>query len=153
MKNALTALLLTLTVAACGGGDAETEATPEAMPEAQPEESAGTVTIVTPAEGALITGSTVTVQLSSDVDIRPAGDMTERTGHHHLYLDADLTSPDEPVPTVEGSIVHMGDASSAYTFENVEPGEHRLIAVVADGAHFPLQPWVVDTVTFTVEAN
>ena len=26
----------------------------------------------------------------------------------------------------------------------------RLIAVVADGAHFPLQPWVVDTVTFVV---
>ncbi|MCA1791309.1 MAG: DUF4399 domain-containing protein, partial [Thioalkalivibrio sp.] len=67
-----------------------------------------------------------------------------------LYLDVDLTAASAPVPTVPGSIVHMGDASSVYTFENVAPGEHRLIAVVADGAHFPLQPWVVDTVTFTV---
>lgn len=146
MKKALTALLVPLTVAACGG-DAETDAMPEA------EEAAGTVTIVTPMEGAEIAGSTVTVQLSSDVDIQPAGDMTEGTGHHHLYLDADLTSPDEPVPTVEGSIIHMGDASSSFVFEGVEPGEHRIIAVVADGAHFPLQPWVVDTVTFTVVEN
>jgi hypothetical protein len=79
-----------------------------------------------------------------------AGDMTSGTGHHHLYLDADLTAADEPVPAVAGSIVHMGDASSVYTFEGVPPGEHRLIAVVADGAHFPLQPWVVDTINFTV---
>ena len=82
--------------------------------------------------------------------IVPAGDMTPMTGHHHLYLDADQTLPGAPVPTTPGSIVHMGDGSSEFTFEEVEPGEHRIIAVVADGAHIPLQPWVVDTVTFTV---
>lgn len=151
MKKALMSIFVPLTLVACGGGDTEADAMPEA--EGAAEEAAGTVTIVTPMDGAQITGSTVTVQLSSDVDIVPAGDMTEGTGHHHLYLDADLTPPDEPVPTVEGSIVHMGDASASWVFENVEPGEHRLIAVVADGAHFPLQPWVVDTVTFTVVAN
>ncbi|MGD8729624.1 MAG: DUF4399 domain-containing protein, partial [Gemmatimonadota bacterium] len=79
-----------------------------------------------------------------------AGDMTPGTGHHHLFLDADVTSLTEPIPTVPGSIVHMGDGSSSYTFENVPAGEHRLIAVVADGAHVPLQPLVTDTVVFTV---
>ncbi|MDX1648015.1 MAG: DUF4399 domain-containing protein [Longimicrobiales bacterium] len=147
MKKVLSALLLPLTVAACGGGEAETDSMPEA------QEPAGTVTIVTPTDGAQITGSTVTVQLSSSVDIQPAGTMTERTGHHHLYLDADLTPADEPVPTVPGSIIHMGDASSSFVFEDVPPGEHRIIAVVADGVHVPLQPWVVDTVTFTVVEN
>ena len=44
----------------------------------------------------------------------------------------------------------MGDASAAYTFTDVAPGEYVLIAVVADGVHVPLQPWVVDTVRFTV---
>lgn len=144
MKNALTALLLPLTIVACGGGDTDADAMPET------EESAGTVTIVTPTDGAQISGSTVTVQLSTDVELREAGDMTGGTGHHHLYLDADLTPPDQPVPTVPGEIIHMGDASTSYTFEDVEPGEHRIITVVADGAHVPLQPWVVDTVTFTV---
>lgn len=152
MKKALIALLLPLTVVACGGGDTDADATPETEADAMPD-PAGTVTIVTPMDGAQITGSTVSVQLSTDVELREAGDMTGGTGHHHLYLDADLTAPDQPVPTVPGEIIHMGDASTAYTFEDVEPGEHRIIAVVADGVHVPLQPWVVDTVTFTVVAG
>jgi hypothetical protein len=94
----------------------------------------------------------VTVRLAvSGFPIVIAGDMTPGTGHHHLYLNADLTPASEPVPTVPGSIIHMGDASSLATrSRDVPPGEHRIIAVVADGAHFPLQPWVVDTVFFRV---
>lgn len=150
MKNALVALALPLVIAACAGsGDAEPESTN--MPAAA--STAGTVTIVTPMNGGLINGSSVSVTLSSTVQILPAGDMTAGTGHHHLYLDADLTPAGQPVPTVPGSIIHMGDASTSYTFENVPAGEHRIIAVVADGVHVPLQPWVVDTVTFTVGNN
>ena len=144
MKNALLVVLVPLAAMACAGGsDAESEATSE-------EAAAGSVTITSPANGAVVSGSTVVVQLSSTVPIVPAGEMTDGTGHHHLYLDADLTAAGVPVPTVPGSIVHMGDASSSFTFEGLAPGEHRLIAVVADGVHVPLQPWVVDTVTFTV---
>lgn len=111
----------------------------------------GQVRITSPADGATVDGPDITVTLDvMDVEIVPAGDTTGGTGHHHLYLDADLTPADQPVPSVPGSIVHMGDGSASYTFSGVEPGEHRLIAVVADGVHVPLQPWVVDTVTFTV---
>jgi hypothetical protein len=85
------------------------------------------------------------------VPILPAGDMTPGTGHHHLYLDADLVDASAPVPTVPGSIIHMGNGATAYTFENVSSGPHRIIAVVADGAHLPLRPLVVDTVNFVVE--
>lgn len=143
MKHALKlSLLLALTTAACG--DAPDDASTAGAP-------LGTVTIIEPAQGAVVEGGVVSVRLSvTGFPIVEAGDMTPGTGHHHLYLDADLTPASEPVPTVPGSIIHMGDASSVYTFEGVEPGEHRLIAVVADGAHFPLQPWVVDTITFIV---
>lgn len=147
MKKARILLFLPFALAACGGGEPESEAMPE-MEEATT--STGTVTIVTPMDGALINGDEISVTLSSTVQILPAGDMTPGSGHHHLYLNADLTPAGQPVPTVPGSIIHMGDASAAYTFEGVEPGEYRLIAVVADGLHMPLQPWVVDTVTFTV---
>ena len=109
------------------------------------------VRIVSPAEGSTVEGPNVTIELDvSGVRIVAAGDTTSGTGHHHLYLNADLTAADVPVPSVPGSIIHMGDASTSYTFEGVEPGEHRVIAVVGDGVHVPLQPWVVDTVTFTV---
>jgi len=109
------------------------------------------VTIVAPAGGSFQEEHEVVVWLQSTVPIVPAGDMTPGTGHHHLYLDAEMGDPTAPVPTVPGSIVHMGDASVEYTFEGVTSGPHRLIAVVADGAHVPLQPLVVDTVDFVVE--
>lgn len=84
------------------------------------------------------------------LEITPAGDTVSGTGHHHLYLNADLTPADQPVPSIPGQVVHLGDGSAEYVFEDVPPGEHRMIAVVADGIHIPLQPWVVDTVQFVV---
>ena len=62
----------------------------------------------------------------------------------------EVAAADAPVPSIPGSVVHMGDGSAEYTFEGVSAGEHRLIAVVADGIHVPLNPMVVDTVMFTV---
>jgi hypothetical protein len=146
MKKAPITLLVPFVLAACGGGDAQSDA----MPESSETSSTGTVTIITPMNGALINGNEISVTLASTVEILPAGDMTAGTGHHHLYLNAELTPAGQPVPSVPGSIIHMGDASTAYVFSDVEPGEYTLIAVVADGAHMPLQPWVVDTVHFTV---
>ena len=149
MKNAPTLLLLCLLAAACGGPS--DDAQPEAMPEAEPTDVGRSVRIVAPGEGEVFEDPEFTVILESTIQIVPAGEMTPGTGHHHLYLDADLGDLSVPVPTVPGSIVHMGDGSSAYTFENVASGPHRLIAVVADGAHVALQPLVVDTVYFVVE--
>ena len=148
MRAALSLLLLTSLVACAAGDDAATDATDTGAADAAP---AFEVRVTSPMEGETVDGPDITVTLDvSGVRIVPAGDTTSGTGHHHLYLDADLTAGDVPVPSVPGSIVHMGDASASYTFEGVEPGEHRIIAVVADGVHVPLQPWVVDTVTFTV---
>ena len=145
MKKALIALALPLSFIACGAGN-DTDAVENSIEEGE----SASVTIVTPMNGAQISGTQINVNLSSTVPIVPAGDLTEGTGHHHLSLNAELTPADQPVPTVPGSIVHMGDASATFTFEDVEPGDYTMIAVVADGVHVPLQPWVVDTVTFTV---
>ncbi|MEQ1857022.1 MAG: DUF4399 domain-containing protein [Longimicrobiales bacterium] len=136
-------------LAACGAP--ADESTTEEAPAAAPAmtSGAGVVTITEPVDGAEITGRTVVVRLESSVAILPAGDLTPGSGHHHLFLDADVNAPGTPVPTVPGSIVHMGNAASEFTFDSVQPGTHRLIAVVADGVHVPLQPWVVDTITFT----
>jgi hypothetical protein len=142
---------LAVGLAACGAPADESDMDMDEMPPPTPAltSGGGTVTIVEPAEGAEIIGRTVTVRLESTVPILPAGDLTPGSGHHHLYLDADQTPAGAPVPTVPGSIVHMGNAASEFRFDSVAPGTHRLIAVVADGVHVPLQPWVVDTVTFT----
>lgn len=127
----------------------ETEATmDEPMDAAEPM---GTVTIVEPADGAEVEGPDVTVRLALEgMPLAPAGDTTSGTGHHHLFLNADISPLGQPIPVVEGEVIHMGDASTEYTLTGVEPGEHRLITVVGDGLHVPLEPLVVDTVVFTV---
>jgi hypothetical protein len=150
------ALLAVLTAGllapACGGDAPPAQADAPPAEPAQAVAPAVTVTILEPAEGAEVQGPNVTVRLTaSGIEIVPAGELRDGTGHHHLYLDADLTAASVPVPTIPGQIVHLGTGDSEFTFENVAPGVHRLIAVVADGLHIPIQPWVVDTVTFTVK--
>lgn len=135
----------------CGSAPDDARPDPAADAAAAVPASVFEVEILTPANGAFQEEHDVAVWLRSTVPIVPAGDMTAGTGHHHLYLDADLGDMSAPVPSVPGSIVHMGNAATEYTFEGVGSGPHRIIAVVADGAHVPLQPLVVDTVTFTVE--
>ena len=139
MKKVFAVFALGSFVAACGGSDGG-------------DPSLGTVSITSPADGSTINGPKGTVQVAvAGVEMRPAAEgIGPGTGHHHFYLDTDLTPADQPVPTIPPNVIHKGDATSEHTFENVAPGEHRIIAVVADGIHVPLQPWVVDTVTFTV---
>lgn len=148
MASRLLLLATGLSLAACGGEPATDD---PGTTTTETDAPRPTVTIVSPAEGDTVDGPAVTVQLAVDgLRIVLAGDTTPGTGHHHLYLDDDLTPGDMPIPTVPGRIIHMGDGSTEYTFEDVIPGDHRLIAVVGDGVHVPLQPWVVDTVHFTV---
>lgn len=153
MKNSIgTTLALCAFLVACGGADAPEAGMTEGgdvLPTL--DEPIGAVTILEPETSAELMATAVTVRLAvTGFPIVPAGDMTPGTGHHHLFLDADVTSPGAPIPTVPGSIVHMGNGAGEYTFESVSRGRHRLIAVVADGAHVPLRPWVVDTVVFNV---
>jgi hypothetical protein len=111
------------------------------------------VSIVSPREGETVSGGTVRVALEvTGLSIVAAGIMDPNTGHHHIYLDVDLTPLDVAVPAGVAGITHMGLAQTEYTFEGLAPGTHRLIAVVGDGAHVPLSPPAVDTVTFTVVA-
>ena len=72
------------------------------------------------------------------------------TGHHHLIVDADVEWT-EPIGTEEGRLIHMGQAQTEWVLEGLSPGEHRLIAVVADGVHIPLDPPVSDTIWIKIE--
>lgn len=108
------------------------------------------VTIISPAEGAEIDASSVTVTMRvAGLTITTAGDFTENTGHHHLLLNVDIPEEGTPIPVTPG-YVHRGDGSSEHTFGELEPGQYRLIALVGDGSHVPLTPIVADTVTFRV---
>ena len=132
----------------CGGdsGDQSRDAPAEA--EAAPEP--GTVTIVQPADGAeLEVGPVLFVLETSGVEIVAAGNMDPGTGHHHLIVDGEVDW-ELPIPNDVGVHYHMGQAETELTLTDLTPGEHRIIAVVADGVHIPLDPPVSDTITVVV---
>ena len=108
--------------------------------------------IVEPKRDAALTGTTVHVVVEAQgVEIAPAAEHRAGTAHHHLFLDTNLTPSDSMIPVGVPGIVHLGKGQSEYTFENVAPGQHRLIALLADPNHVPLKPLVADTVRFSVK--
>jgi len=146
----LAALLAAL---GCGGGGDAGESMDDAgmAEEAAMDEGAMAVHITEPADGSTVDGTSVRVVFEVDnLEVVEAGIMDPGTGHHHLLINADLTPADQPIPAVEGSYVHFGLAQTEYEMTDLAPGDYTIIAVVADGLHVPLQPWVIDTVRFTV---
>jgi hypothetical protein len=87
----------------------------------------------------------------SGFTLAPAGTMDPGTGHHHLVLDAALPAAGAPIPSTPGVYIHMGQAQTEFELTDISAGQHTLIAVVGDGAHVPLSPWVVDTLHFVID--
>lgn len=140
MKTVPTALLLLAGLSACGGDSGESEGGEPAR-----------VRIVAPTEGAELTGPDVLVQLeASGVTISPADIHEPGTGHHHIFVDRDLTPLDDTIPAGVPGILHLGRGQTEFLVEGLQPGEHRLITVIAQWSHVPLSPPAVDTVRFTV---
>ncbi|MGH7675549.1 MAG: DUF4399 domain-containing protein [Gemmatimonadales bacterium] len=109
------------------------------------------VRIVEPAEGAAITESSVRVVLeATGIEIAPAAEQRPGIAHHHLFLDTDVTAPGDTIPAGTTGIIHLGRGQTEFTFDGLSPGEHRVIAVLADAWHVPHGSWRTDTVRFTV---
>lgn len=139
----ISAVGLITVMAACGGADA-----PETTAEA------ATVTFVQPTDGATVTGPDVNISLAvTGVEIAPATDTRPGTGHHHIYINDDVTGTTESIPMDLPNVRHFGTGVEEFALTGLEPGQHRLIAVVADAQHVPLNPLVVDTITITVVAQ
>ncbi len=110
------------------------------------------VLIVEPADGAVLTDGNVRVVLQAHaVEIAPASDAREGTAHHHLFVDRDVTPLRDTIPAGVLGILHLGRGQTEFVLEELEPGEHRVIALLANHSHVPLEPPAADTVRFTVQ--
>lgn len=83
------------------------------------------------------------------MEIKPAGDMTPNTGHHHLLIDADPIKEGEVIPNSPNHL-HFGKGQTETTL-SLPPGKHILTLQFADGAHqsygFPMR----QSITVNVE--
>jgi hypothetical protein len=114
---------------------------------AAPASAAGPeLTVVSPVEGAVLEGDSVTVNFTTagiklvptSVPVAEAGKHPEanRPGEGHLHFVLDL----QPLVVWE-----RGDP---YTFTNVPPGEHQLMVELVQNDHSALSPRVMKQIRF-----
>jgi len=117
-----------------------------------PPPSPPRIRFINPEPDALLAGTSVPVVLEiQGVEIAPVIERRPGTAHVVLFLDRDVTMPDSAVPFGTPGIVHLLRGRSWHTLDFVKPGAHRLIALLANPRHVPLQPLAADTVRFTVK--
>jgi hypothetical protein len=73
--------------------------------------------------------------------VAPAGSDRENAGHHHLLIDTELTTLDQPIPS-DFNNLHFG-AGQTEAEVNLPPGEHTLQLVLGDKNHVPHTPPVM----------
>ena len=85
--------------------------------------------------------------------VEPAqGERVAGRGHHHIFVDTEVTPASEPIPKQVKGIIHLGTGASQFTVKGLTPGEHRLIAVLAYGDHVAMERVAADTVRVVVRA-
>jgi hypothetical protein len=113
---------------------------------------AASIEIVEPANGATVTSPVKVVLRATGVEIVAATDERPGTGHHHLFIDKDVTAAGDTMPRGVTGILHLGRGQTEFvdSTRSIKPGRHRMIAVVGDFRHAPLLPMLADTIEFTV---
>jgi hypothetical protein len=138
----LAAMAVALSAAACGGSG-QAASGPSGPPTSTRPGSTARLTIITPADGAVIHARTVHVK------VRLTGANTENPattqalpGYVHLYLDGKIISI---------APVASNDSVTGQTIGRVKPGRHMLEAQFVGPAHLPFRPRVIAVVTFAVQ--
>jgi hypothetical protein len=108
--------------------------------------------IISPTDGATVE-SPVTVRFGlKGMGVAPAGVEQDKTGHHHLLINTELTGDklNAPLPS-DDKHRHFGGGQTQTTLD-LPPGEHTLQLVLGDWQHIPHDPPVTsERITITVE--
>jgi hypothetical protein len=110
------------------------------------------VFFVEPKDGAVVGQEFKVVFGTKGWQVRPLGDMTAGTGHHHLLID-----PAAPVETGKlipvdqpERVLHFGKGQTE-TMVKLTPGRYRLQLQLGDGAHNSLGPDARASIQVTVQ--
>ncbi|WP_174554615.1 DUF4399 domain-containing protein [Pandoraea norimbergensis] len=109
------------------------------------------VFFVAPKDGATVTNPVVVKFGVEGMAIKPAGDMSPNTGHHHLIIDGDPVPAGQVVPT-DDSHLHFGKGQTETTV-NLTPGDHVLTMQFANGAHQSYGPAMSQTIKVHVKGQ
>jgi hypothetical protein len=141
VRLSLVAAAVVLSAAACGGSGQAASAPPGPPTSPRPG-SPARLTIVTPANGAVIHTRTVhiKVRLNGATTENPATTQA-LPGYLHLYLDSKIVSI---------APVASNDSVTKQVIGRVKPGRHMLKIEFVGPDHLPFRPRVIASVTFAV---
>ena len=94
------------------------------------------VAFVEPADGATVASPFKVKFAVSGMEIKPAGDMSANTGHHHLLINQPLPLDFTKAPPFTEKYIHFGKGQME-TALNLPPGNYDLRLVLADQGHIP----------------
>lgn len=102
------------------------------------------VYIVSPADGEVVSSPFKVVFGLSGMGVAPAGIKREKTGHHHLVIDAPVPDPKFAIPS-DANHRHFGGGQTE-TLLDLPPGKHTLQLVMGDFIHVQHDPPIVSPV-------
>ena len=115
-----------------------------------PPVASAAVHILAPANGDTVPPDVVVrLGVTGERVVPATGIRVEGEGHHHLFVDADLTQADSIIPKT-GGIYHIGSGADSLLLQGLAPGTHRIIARFAYGDHVPMPNVATDTIWVVV---
>jgi hypothetical protein len=100
--------------------------------------------IVSPKDGETLNSPVTVVFGLEGFGVAPAGTAQEKTGHHHLIIDAPLPDMTQPIPAND-NYQHFGGGQTQVEV-TLPPGKHTLQLLLGDHAHMPHNPPVFSEV-------
>jgi hypothetical protein len=107
------------------------------------------VSFAEPANGATVSSPFKVKFAVAGMDVKPAGDMTANTGHHHLLINATPVKAGEVIPADEKHI-HFGKGQTE-TEVTLPPGNYTLTMQFANGLHQAYGPGMNKEIKITVK--
>lgn len=109
------------------------------------------VYIISPSHGEVVSSPVQILFGLRGMGVAPAGVDKDKTGHHHLLIDAaQLPALDRPIPADENHR-HFGGGQTEVKLE-LAPGTHTLQLLLGDKYHMPHDtPLISEKITISVE--
>jgi Domain of unknown function (DUF4399) len=107
------------------------------------------VYFIEPQDGATVPSEFKVVMGLKGMTLKPAGDMTPETGHHHLIIDNPPLISGEAIPATD-KYIHFGKGQTD-TMVKLAPGKHMLVLQFGNGLHQSYGPAMSSIITVNVK--
>jgi hypothetical protein len=111
--------------------------------------AAQSVSFIEPMDGATVSSPFKVKFAVTGMDVKPAGDMSANTGHHHLLINGDSMKSGESIPFDE-THMHFGKGQTE-TEVKLPPGKYKLTMQFANGAHQSYGAGLSKSINITVK--